>query len=97
MRNILNLILAMMLFLIVSSLSCATSANYFLPPLKNRHLRIVEGGITEYRWYKSHRCGFAKLLICYDEVIERDFDLKKKEDVIRFNQMGFECSVRNRP
>lgn len=34
---------------------------------------------------------------CWDEKIEHDFDLTKIEDRKKFNDMGFDCSVRERP
>lgn len=34
---------------------------------------------------------------CYDETIEKDFDFNKVEDRKKFNEMGFDCSVRKRP
>jgi len=74
-------------------------ASYSLLPLNKRHLRIsLEAPNTEYRWYSSRKCGAFKLFICWDvEHIEKDFDFTKKEDRIKFNQMGFDCSVRERP
>jgi hypothetical protein len=67
-------------------------ANYFLPPLNQRHLRIsLDGPYTEYRWYK--KCGAFKRC----EVIEKDFDFTKAEDRKKFFEMGFNCSVRERP
>ncbi len=67
-----------------------------MPILKDRPLRVdIETPRTAFRYYKSVPCGFAKMFKCKKEVIEYDFDLTKKADRIKFNEMGFECSVPN--
>ena len=76
-------------------------AGYSLTPLNRRHLRISkEGAFTEYRWY-DHVCLHRVLGLCvYYRMVERlekDFDFTKIEDRKRFNDMGFDCSVRERP
>ena len=53
--------------------------------------------VTEYRWKEPYRCGTLGLLTCYHEHIENDFDFRKVEDRVKFNQMGFDCSVREIP
>lgn len=86
------------LLLILTSANCSTLANYFLPPLNKRHLRVSKDGpFTEYRWFEKYGCGIMKLGTCYREHIERDFDFTKAEDRARFNDMGFDCSVREMP
>jgi len=80
------------------SLSCSTLAGHILTPLSQRHLRISEDGpFTEYRWFSDEPCGFLKMERCFTEHVERDFDLSKPEDRKRFNDMGFDCSVRHEP
>ena len=74
--------------------------SYFLPLLKDRHLRISnDGPYTEYRWSETV-CAKKFLGLCVKhedlEHIEHDFDLTKKEDRVKFNTMGFDCSVRER-
>lgn len=66
-------------------------------PLKQRHLRIVDGAKTEYRYFEFYKCGFLKLASCKTEKIINDFDLNKPDDIKRLNEMGFELSVRERP
>lgn len=70
-----------------------------LPPLNQRHLRLsLDGAYTEYRYYKGRPCGLFNKFTCYDqEVIIKDFDFNKQEDRQKFNDMGFDCSVRKRP
>lgn len=69
-----------------------------MPSLKDRPLRIdTETARTVFRYYRSKPCGIAKLFKCREEVLEYDFDLSSKDDRIKFNQMGFECSVPARP
>lgn len=70
-------------------------------PLNQRHLRIsLDEPKTEYRWHESV-CLHKVLGLCvyYKRVehIENDFDFTKPEDRIKFNDMGFDCSVRKRP
>jgi len=92
---------ATMLILIALTASCATLANYFLPPLNQRHLRVsLDGAFTEYRWYERV-CAKKLLGICVKhedlEHLEKDFDFDKVDDRKKFNDMGFDCSVRKRP
>lgn len=58
---------------------------------------MVEGAKTEYREQRPFKCGFLKLKTCYEEIVHNDFDLTKKEDVQKLNDMGFELVVRERP
>ena len=77
-------------------LSCATLAISSPLHLTQRILRVSEdGAYTEYRWYREYRCGFLGLKKCQEEHIEKDFDFMKPEDRKKFNDMGFECSIRN--
>lgn len=70
--------------------NCSSIANYIVPSLKDRPLRISrQAAVTEFRYYR--KCGFLNLKRC--EVIENDFDLTKQIDRDKFNDMGFECSV----
>ena len=99
--NFLKGLCAMMLFSICMSVSCSTLAGYFLPALKERHLRVSKDGpFTEYRWFETV-CRKKALGICFKtdrvEHIERDFDFTKADDRAKFNDMGFDCSVRNMP
>lgn len=78
--------------------SCGTFANYIVPQLKDRPLRVdIETPRTVFRWYKSVPCGAFGVFRCREEVLEYDFDLSAREDRVRFNQLGFECSVPVRP
>ena len=86
--------IGMMLWCIASGLSCATSATYIVPLLKDRPLRIdIETPRTVFRYYRAKPCGIGGLFKCREGVLEYDFDLSKKEDRVKFNQMGFECQV----
>ena len=90
--------LVMMLCLICMIVSCSTLANYFLPQLSQRHLRVdLSGPFTSYRWYEPYKCGFLKLKTCYTEHVEHDFDFTKADDRKKFNDMGFDCAVREQP
>lgn len=76
-------------------------ANYFLPPLKSRVLRIdLDSPTTAYRWFEEY-CARKIIGICvkhsYREHIEHDFDFTKKEDRLKMNEMGFVCKVREKP
>ena len=42
-------------------------------------------------------CGWGGFFRCKEEVLEYDFDLSKREDRVKFNQMGFECLVPKNP
>lgn len=98
MQKYLKAICATTIILTISLASCATLGSYSLTPLNQRHLRISKkGAYTEYRWSKPYRCGFAKLFTCYEEEVVVDFDFTKPEDRVKFNDMGFDCSVRKRP
>jgi len=67
-------------------------------PLNQRHLRLsLKGPFTEYTWNKPYKCGLFKKFTCYESVTLIDFDFSKAEDRLKFNQMGFDCSVRRRP
>jgi len=69
-----------------------------VPLLKDRPLRVdIETPRTVFRWYKVKPCGFLDLFRCKEEVLEYDFDLSKREDRVRFNEMGFECLVPEHP
>ena len=81
--------------------SCTTLGNYFLPPLKERELRIdSDSARTVYRWYEKY-CAKRILGMCisssYKEHIEHDFDFTKGEDRRKMNDMGFICKVREKP
>lgn len=99
--NFLKGLCATTLFSICTSVSCSTLANYFLPPLNKRHLRVSRAGpFTEYRW-TERACKTRVLGLCIKnesiEHIEHDFDFTKEADRKNFNDMGFDCSVREMP
>lgn len=101
MKNYQRALKGMMLFLICMSANCSTLANYFLPPLNKRHLRISkEGPFTEYRWHEEI-CKKKLLGICVKhetvDHLEVDFNFEKEDDRAKFNDMGFDCSVREMP
>lgn len=78
--------------------SCATFANYIVPTLKDRSLRVdIESARTVFRYYITVPCGVWNLFDCRKEVLEYDFDFNSIEDRKKFNDMGFECSVPKRP
>jgi hypothetical protein len=100
MQNTLRKIFVMIIFLITSTLSCATFANYTLMPLKQRHLRIsLDGTYTEYNW--NEEVCVKRILICvkYEtkKHVEIDFNLDDPLDRKKLNDMGFELVVRERP
>lgn len=67
-------------------------------PLPQRHLRLsLNGPYTEYTWKKPIKCGPFGAFKCYELETLIDFDFNKPEDRLKFNQMGFDCSVRKRP
>lgn len=69
-----------------------------MPTLKERPLRIdVDTPKTVFRYYQQVPCGIGNLFRCKKEVIEYDFDLSLRSDRLKFNQIGFECSVPVRP
>jgi hypothetical protein len=82
-------------------LNCASQGlgAYSLLPVSQRTLRLsLDGPRTEYRWYPARPCSWFKMFRCYDqEKIEIDFDFTKESDRKRFNELGFECSVRKKP
>jgi hypothetical protein len=91
MRRLNGVMLGTLLGLMISNLNCATYAN-FIRPLSDRSLLISnDGPYTEYPHYV--KCGLFKKCL----VVERDFDFTKAEDRKKFNDMGFECAVRERP
>lgn len=74
-------------------------ANYYLPPLNERKLRIdLETPRTVFRWYEEY-CATKILGICvnraYTEHLEYDFNFDIKADRIKMNDMGFVCQVRD--
>lgn len=76
-------------------------ANYFLPPLKERILRIdLNSPTTVYRWFEEY-CSKSIVGICvrhsYREHLEHDFDFTKVEDRRKMNDMGFVCQAREKP
>jgi len=91
-------IYVMTLSLILFVSSCATFANYIVPNLKDRYLRVsLDRPSTEYRYYTPYKCGLWGMLTCWKEEISYDFDFTKAEDRKKFQDMGFECHVVSRP
>lgn len=89
------------LFLICTLMNCSTLANYSRQPLNKRHLRIsLDAPKTEYRWHEE-TCLKRVLGVCIQTGViyhvDEDFDFTKAEDRKKFLDMGFDCSVRERP